>query len=265
MTSPAKTAPEAAPPAPEPGTLVSDSTTTVPTSPALPEVGRATPVKENGHPAPRPSRLPRGRYRLLLLIGVPVLALLTAGAAVWFLFPGFRSNRTDLITHEVKREKLLLTIVERGQLESANNNDIICRVKARNTNSTVSTTIKWVIDDGSHVKPGELLVQLDDSGLKELAKTQQIPVEQARAAWTQAEEAYKIQMSQNYSELKTAEVKLQLAQIDLQKYVKGDYEKDRADIQTRLEMTRDRSAWAERMVKKGYLTPSQALAESSRL
>jgi multidrug resistance efflux pump len=64
---------------------------------------------------------------------------------------GTGGNRLDLITHTVRREKLQLTIVERGTLEAANNFDVVCGVKSGAKGSTVATTIKWVIDDGSHV------------------------------------------------------------------------------------------------------------------
>src|SRR5262249_36209518 len=65
---------------------------------------------------------------------------------------GFGKSRTDLVLHKVQYDRLPLTIVEQGTLESQNNNDIVCRVKARAQGSNVASTIKWVIDDGTHVK-----------------------------------------------------------------------------------------------------------------
>jgi multidrug resistance efflux pump len=72
-------------------------------------------------------------------------------------------------------------------------------------------------------KPGEkhyadLLVDLDDSGLQEQLKTQKVTVDKAESDKIQAEEAYKITVSQNDSDIKTAETKLELAIIDLMKY-----------------------------------------------
>ena len=208
---------------------------------------------------------------MLLAVGILVI-LISCVAAAWFVLPGFRAPRTDLVTHEVKRERLLLTIVERGSLESANNNDIYCRVKARSPSSTVSTTIRWIIDNGTHVKPGQLLVELDDSGLQETRKTQEITVNQAESAWKTALEDVRIQEIQNEAAIKKALLDENLAVIDLEKYLEADYERDRKLIQnTRLtalsdlDMLRDRAAWAERMAKKGYYSPTQVLAEQSRL
>src|SRR5207247_8516498 len=101
----------------------------------------------------------------------------------------------------VKKEKLLLTIVERGTLESAQNKEIMCEVKAGSKNTTVATTIKWVIDDGTSVKKDQLLVELDDSGLQEQLKQQEINVLSAVSAYIQADEGYQIQLSQNYSDI----------------------------------------------------------------
>src|SRR5207245_6941345 len=58
---------------------------------------------------------------------------------------------SDLVTHKVHYSPLEFTIVERGALESANNHDIVCRVKAKNQQTQTSTTIKWIIDDGTQV------------------------------------------------------------------------------------------------------------------
>src|SRR5262249_5787036 len=131
---------------------------------------------------------------------------------------------------------------------------------------------KWVIDDGSHVKKGDLLVELDESGLDEALKSQNIVVEKARADWLGAVEQYKITVSQNDSDIATALVNIELAELDLKKYMEGDYEQSKKDILGRiktaesdLDQYRDRSAWSDRMVQKGYVTKVQAEADRSRV
>jgi multidrug resistance efflux pump len=136
-----------------------------------------------------------------------------------------RAVRTDLVPHKVKYERMELTIFERGALESAKNSDIYCRVKAGSKNTTVATTIKSVIDDGSEVhgpRPGnpngDLIVELDDSGLQEQLKSEKITLDKAASDKIQAEQAYNITVSQNDSDVKTAETKVELATLDLMKY-----------------------------------------------
>ena len=254
----------------------------------------------------------------ILLAAAASVVLLGVVVGIIVAKPFARDPRTDLVTHKVKYGRLELTIVERGALESANNHDIVCRVKAKSQQSQTSTTIKWIIDDGSHVlkdrprneaqtiiawdpktssyieKPGspdglvpvveirdketgrtiysDLLVDLDESGLVEQLKAQKITLDQAEAGKIKAEEDYKIQVSQNESDIKTAETTLQLAVIDLEKYRKGDFPQALKDVEGRIkvaesdvEQQRDRAAWAQRMLKKGYYTVSQSDSEQSKL
>jgi multidrug resistance efflux pump len=232
----------------------------------------------NGSPIHSPSRLPKPRRwskRTKILITSAIALLVVAGvsgAAYVLVAKPFKGSRADLVTHAVKFGRLELTIVERGALESANNRDIVCRVKARSQQSQTSTTIKSVIDDGSHVNKGDLLVDLDDSGLIEQLKAEKITLDGAASNKVQAEEAYKIQLSQNESDLQTKRTTLELAQIDLEKYQKGDFPQSLKDVEGRikiaesdLEQQRDRTAWAQRMLKKGYYTVSQADSEQSKL
>src|SRR6185437_4568858 len=102
----------------------------------------------NNSPPPVPSPLPtarrRGKLGPLLL---PLVALLVVGIVSlvgWILLFGGGGRRNDLVWHAVHYDRLQLSIVERGALESANNCDVVCRVKAKAQGSTVSTTIKWV-------------------------------------------------------------------------------------------------------------------------
>src|SRR5437773_5402493 len=111
-------------------------------------------VTANG-PSRGPSRLPKAhhwskRTKILLASGISLL-ILDIGAVVVVAKPFAKDIRTDLVTHKVHYSPLEFTIVERGALESANNHDIVCRVKAKNQQSQVSTTIKWIIDDGTQV------------------------------------------------------------------------------------------------------------------
>lgn len=185
----------------------------------------------------------------------------------------FQKARADLLTYPVRYQKLEMSVLERGTLESAENFDVFCRVKAKVQGSTgASTTIKSIIDDGSNVKKGDLLVELDDSALLETLKQQKITLDQALAARVKAETDYEIGKSQNESDIKTAEVNIELAELDLKKFIEGEFPQSLKDVVGRismaesdLEMQRDRTSWMDRMVKKGYQTSSQAQAEHSKL
>src|SRR5438552_3413635 len=297
--------------------------TALPASPAEPKsqplVGKS-PLSPNGSPGPSRLHRPQGwSGRTKLLVAAMALIILVGGAfgAVFIYSKGFRKGHGDLVLYKVKHEDLPLTIVEKGTLESQNNNDITVRVKARAQGTNVASTIKWVIDDGSHVlrdrpltqvrtvyrwnekearydeetvegdgwakvvkspdgKGGftysDLLGDLDDSGHQDQLKTKRIDVDKADSDKVKAEEDYNIQLSQNESDIAAAVNTLELAKLELAKYTEGDYPASEKTTlgnikvgESDVEQQRERVAWMQRMVKKGYQTPSQLQAEQSRL
>ncbi len=185
-------------------------------------------------------------------------------------------------------------MVERGTLESSENRDVVCRVKA-GSRGTYATTIRWVIDDGSIVKKGQLLMELDDSALQDNFRTQAVAVEKAKGDWMKADEDLVIQVKQNESDIAAKVAALQVAELDLDKFLgirtdpaldpvgalagagatlveRGEYRQKYEDISSQLkqaesdlEAYRDRASWAERSVRFGYLTPSQAKVEQSKM
>jgi HlyD family secretion protein len=251
----------------------------------------------------------------VVFVGLPLLAagLVAAAALGW---SGFLGNEPyNGPTARVLRKKLQITIVERGELLSGKNSDIVCTVKARAQGSTIATQIKWLIDEGSQVKgprallskkdypilaatslglggvplgsgrmasysaslagktktPGEIVVELDDSGIQEQYNTQKIDVDTAEAEYIQADAAYRIDDIQKMTDLKKAENDRDLAKIDLKKYLEGDYIQSKKDILGQIETARsdyeqwkDLASWSARMVRKGFFSKSQADAYQSR-
>lgn len=263
-----------------------------------------TPTREfSALPSSRRKR-PSRRSRVLLAVIIMVTIASSVGLAAWLL-SGLRPEPYNGPTHLVKRERLIVTVTERGALESAENSEIVCRVKAK-SQSGVASTIKWVIDDGSQVKKGQLLIELDDSSQQDQFKTQKIEVDKAKADWVKAEQDYEIVRSQNYSDIETAKITRTLRKIELEKYlgreigkklidldktdqvgeylfqfkessqdqnlIGGDYLQLYNDIDGRIENARsdreqwlDRAAWSRRMVKKGYVSRSQAESDEAKL
>jgi hypothetical protein len=195
---------------------------------------------------------------------------MTGGA--WLVLSWHPEARTDLITSRVHYDHLDVTVAEHGTIASSRSKDIICRVKARKHGSSVATTIKWVIDDGTPVRRGTVVAELDDSSLQEDLKEERIALTKARADWLQAEESYKIVESQNQEDIQNAQAAAVLADIDFNKYLKGDYVQNHRDVEGRvamaqsdLEMWRGRVLWTERMVRKGFQSAQQARADHSAL
>jgi multidrug efflux pump subunit AcrA (membrane-fusion protein) len=190
---------------------------------------------------------------------VGVFVLLVAGAT--WLVAGPAAGGKELVLHTVIREPLYVTVVERGAVESADNGEIICPVKA-NKGGTFATTIKDLpVEDGQLVKKGELLIELDSAAIQDQLDTETITKDNAKLAWDKAEGDLIIQLSQNESDIAAAENTLALAKIDLEKYIQGDYPQALEDLNNRWEQAKERVAYSNRMVKKGYISTAQAQAD----
>ncbi len=222
------------------------------------------------------------------------MVLFSAG---WFLWgTPFVTPPEELLLHTLERGPLSVTIKEAGTLQSADNRDIICRVKTGR--GTAPVYIKWLIENGSPVKKGDKLIELDDSAFRQEQIQQEITVALAEAAKEQAEQEYKIVTEQNKSDIKTAEVLIRVSSINLEKYCgmergtisnmtleeierlkleeiepkEGEYRQLMDEINGRMRLAEakveqwlDRTGWVNRMVKRGFLSPSQAQSEQSQL
>lgn len=214
-----------------------------------------------------PKRRPRRWIRFLFCV---IIITLPAGGSVrWLLH---RRSGADLPTCKVGLEILQETYQTRGDLEASEATDVVCRVRARTAGSTFSTTILWVIEDGSLVRRGQVLVRLDDSSLQEEFRTQQAALEIAKAEWVAAEENYKIVASQSQGDILQADLAYGLSGLDTQKYARGDYEQSRMDLEEQvitaesaLTQWREHAGWSANMVRKGFLTENQARSDRFQL
>ncbi len=237
------------------------------TSSALP-----SPRKATERPGGLPARTgpPAGRSRPLLLAAFALIAFLGAGAA-WFILPGLRGARPDLVIHVVKRETLVQTIVERGEMSSAENYDIICLVN-HEALANSKTSIKKLKEDGSFVEKGEVVMLLDSAKLEDLLRTQGIARANAENAYIFAEANLKIVTKKAATDLATAQRTAELAADALKAYKDGNYPALLVDINSRilqgeadLEQHRDYSAYVERQVTKKFMSASQGQAARSKL
>jgi HlyD family secretion protein len=119
------------------------------------------------------------------------------------------------------------SLVERGSLESADNADVVVKVRARKPDSPAGTIRKVHVDDGAMVKKGDLLIELDDSALQDQLQAQKIAVETAKGDATQAETDREIDNEQAALDIKVAQNQLALAERDLRAYKGSDADEKR--------------------------------------
>jgi HlyD family secretion protein len=185
------------------------------------------------------------------LSGAMGVALVLLGIA---LFKRDGTAARAASTFEVRRGDFLISIVEGGTLEAVNEEVIRSEVEG-------TARIIFIVPEGSTVKKGDLLVELDSSSTQDAVNQQQINVEKAQLAVIQAEQTLQIQKSTVESEINAAELKVEFALSDLDKYVKGEALQLQRNAQIEitnvletLSINVERLEWTEKLYGKRFET-----------
>lgn len=138
----------------------------------------------------------------------------------------------SMLTHTVRSGDLRVTVTENGMLESSNNEEIKCMVKG-------GSTVLWVIETGTFVKPGDELVRLDTSLIEDNITQQQITYERAVANQI------------------IAQSEVDVARTNIEEYLNGTYLEERSTIEKQI-------FDSEEMVKKSQLAYESAMRLASK-
>lgn len=147
-----------------------------------------------------PMNADRPRLRLLALA-----ALLAACGGET---AGAPAQDPDLFT--VKKDDLPITVRENAELQALRETIVRSEVEGQ-------STIIFIVPEGTQVKQGEKLVELDVSELVEKRANQGIAVGKAEAALVQARKEQEILQKQLTTNLNTAASNLRIAELDLEK------------------------------------------------
>jgi len=165
-------------------------------------------------PAKRPARPPRkGRLRWIWRIGVPLVLL--AAALVFLRREGEVAERGT--TFVARRGPLKITVLEGGSVEALESQEIKSEVRGE-------TKILSIVEEGYMVTPedvenSKILVELDATELEENQISQELDYQNSLANFTEAREAFEIQINQNRSDITSAELEAKFAGMDFQKYM----------------------------------------------
>ncbi len=191
----------------------------------------------------------RGTARLTMLILI-IGAVAIAGSYVWWQrqqADDANASGSEMLLHTVDEGPFDHIVLEQGEIESSSNNEVKCEVKGRGGSGT---PILSVIAEGSFVKKGDQLCQLDSSALDQDAKNQRIVVSTSESAVISSEAA------------------VNKAIIARQEYLEGTFLTERKSIVSEIAVAQQslRKAElslesAERLAAKGTLKPLQIEAE----
>lgn len=228
-----------------------------------------------------------GRNKFLFAGG---LALIILFLLINMISQG-RKKTEGLITYKVKREDLVISVIEGGSLKALRSQKIINEVPGQRN-------ILEVIDEGiviteKDIQDSRVLIKLDSKDLEDKIEELRISVENSSSSYIQAQQNLEIQKKQNESNIKQAELKVKFSKIDLEKYLGKDLtsklvdEKElnfseliesadlggealnrKRELENQVDLAkeevaraRDTLEWSEKLSKEEYITKSELEAD----
>ena len=159
----------------------------------------------------------------------------------------FASPLADVITFEVKKGNLPVTVVDKGILESSNNEDVYCQVEGQ-------TTIISIVPEGKRVKKGDLVCELDSATLSDTLTNQVIATKGADASY------------------QNAKLTREVAEIAVTEYEEGIFKQEHETARGEIALAssdrkraEDRLIWSNNMFDKGYVSKGQNISEKLSL
>lgn len=159
------------------------------------------------------------RNKVLLIALIVGVGGVTAffGLGSFFKFPSEYDYDSSL--YKVDRALMRVTVSAGGTLQAMRSHDVKSQVEG-------STQILDIIAEGTivtekDVEEGLVLMELDASSARDSLEQQEIDVQDASAAYTQAKEDFTIQKEQNESDISKAQRSVRFARMEVERYL-GD-------------------------------------------
>ena len=202
---------------------------------------------------------------LISIVVISVLVAISIGAARVTSYKNNGGSTDNQATFTVKRGPLRISVTESGTIKAREQVIIKSEVEGR-------TSILTLIPEGTQVKQGDLLVELDGSQLLDNRIDQQITVQNMEAAFIGARENLAVVQNQAQSDVDLAELTFDFAEQDLKKYLEGEYPNQLNEAKalialaqeevTRAQETRD---WSKRLLEEKYISQTELEADELAL
>lgn len=198
---------------------------------------------------------------MLALLFVGILGLAAMGAASWR-----RAGSASAVNGaRVQRGPLRISVTARGSLNAAETLRMTSGIEGR-------TTILSIAPEGTQVREGEVVCELDATAMVEKRIQQAITVGNAEAAGVKARQTLEIQESQNRSDVERARQAIEFANQDLQMFLEGERRMQLEQAQQAVDLARedqqrarDRLTWSEKLSDRGFLTANELEADKIAL
>ena len=194
-------------------------------------------------------------------VGLAIAALLTACSG------DSGASLLDSKLATVVRGPLLISVAEDASIEAVKETKLLNQMEGK------STTIIWLIDEGTTVSEGDVVVRLDASRQESQRTEQEIKVERAKARLVAATENLAILGKQCDSDFEGAANSAVFAEMDLEKFAGALFEdrrdmgereqavnQEKAEIQlaeAELELAREDYEWSKTLQAEGFITATE--------
>lgn len=203
----------------------------------------------------------KSRRRLWLAIGGPCFgAFLLAGIALLRL-DGSAGDDAKMPIYTVVRGPLTISVTESGTIKPREQRILKSEVEG-------STTILFLIPEGTRVEKGQLLVELDSSKHEDEKIEQEIRVQNAESAFIRAREDLAVVQNQAKSDVEKAELAYKFAEEDLKNYEQGEFPKQLKEAESRitiatqeLQREKERLRWSEILHGEKYISETELEAD----
>lgn len=200
-----------------------------------------------------------------LIIAIVIIILLLAGLGKIMLFKSEDDSMANVPTYTVKKGPLKISVTEAGSIQARE--QIIVKNEVEGKTSVIS-----LVEEGTRVKKGDLLIELDSSTLLDQKIDQEIKVQNAEASYISARENLEVVKNQAQSDVDKAQLAYDFAIQDLDKYIKGEYPNDLKELESKItlaqeEVTRigDELEWSKKLFKEKYISQTELEADELAL
>ena len=207
------------------------------------------------------NRKPWSVWRSLTVIAASVIILAGSGVLGFIFFK--TKGRADIHTptFTVVRGPLRISVTEAGSINAREK--IVVKSEVEGT-----TSIIYLVEEGTKVKKGDLLVELDASNLLDQKVDQEIRVQNAEAAFVSARENLAVVENQALSDVDKAQLTHDFALQDLDKYLKGEYPNELKEAESRITLAeeevaraREKLEWSKKLYAERYISQTELQAD----
>ncbi len=187
-----------------------------------------------------------------LILGLVLCGGLGGAVVFWPAGRKEGEGRREGGTHVTRRDKLRITISEKGTLKTKNSTLLRAETYAK---------IEWIIEEGKAVKKDDILVKLDKQETEKQKEQLENQVTQLEAELKSATTNELIQRQQNETNIEKAELAVQVAKVELRKFLEADDPAERRKLalavetgETDVERNEERVKANEELRKEDFVT-----------